>query len=164
METANNDETKKKKVDVPESSREFGKRLRLIRKTLKATQLEMAEKLNIAPSYMSEIENGKANPNYYFFFLLTNRFKVSLDFLFHGKGEMFLNDEIVPEETENKYVDEIESIDDLIWLIKRSSIFRLEMLSHGGRFLIEKEETIKKNIARREAKRDKVQSSGHHLP
>jgi transcriptional regulator with XRE-family HTH domain len=116
----------------------------------------MAEKIEIAGSYLSEIENGKGKPNYNFFFLLTNHYRVSLDFLFHGKGEMFLSEEIVPSETEDKYIDEIESIEDLIWFIKRSSIFRFEMLSHASKFLIEREVTIKKNIARRQAKRDKV--------
>jgi transcriptional regulator with XRE-family HTH domain len=156
METANKNEKKKKEAAVPESSREFGNRLRAVRKNLRLTQRQMAEHLEIADSYLCEIENGKANPNYNFFFLLTNHYRVSLDFLFHGKGEMFLSEEIVTSKDENKYIDEIESIDDLTWFIKRSSIFRLEMLSHASKFLIEKEVTIKKNIARRKAKREKV--------
>ncbi len=154
MEAAKKYKKKKNNADVPESSREFGNRIRMVRKTLKLTQWQMAKKLKIVGSYLSEIENGKANPNYNFFFLLTNHYRVSLDFLFHGKGEMFLSEEIVPSDDQDKYIDEIESIEDLYWFIKRSSIFQLEMLSHANQFLIEKEVTIKKNIARRQAKRE----------
>ena len=157
MEAAKKYKKKKNNANVPESSREFGKRIKAVRKTLKLTQSQMAKKLKFVGSYLSEIENGKANPNYNFFFSLTNHYRVSMDFLFHGKGEMFLSHEIVPldDQDNDKYIDEVETIEDLIWFFKRSSVFQLEMLNHANQFLIEKEATIKKNIARRQARKKK---------
>jgi DNA-binding XRE family transcriptional regulator len=41
---------------------ELGKRVKLIRKDLRISQKDFANKINISGSYLSEIESGKSKP------------------------------------------------------------------------------------------------------
>jgi transcriptional regulator with XRE-family HTH domain len=129
---------------------EIGERVKKIRLELGLSQKEMAGELEVPNSYLSDIECGKGNPGHLLFFKLTTRLNVSLDYLFHGLGEKFLNTQTkkVPKEetAEDQYVDEIKTIEDLVWYLKNSSIFYHHIMALASRFQYENEETIKKNI------------------
>lgn len=60
---------------------EIGMRIRESRKNKKLSQLELSELLNISPTHMSDIENGKTNIGLDIFMRLTEILEVSADWL-----------------------------------------------------------------------------------
>jgi transcriptional regulator with XRE-family HTH domain len=133
----------------------IGQRIREVRNELGLSQKALAEKFGMSGSALSEIEAGNNSPTFSFLFKLAKHFKVSMDYLVYGKGKRFFGKK--PEEgDENKYLEEIETIEDLIWFLEESLIFRHEIMTHASIYLLEHDETIKKNIERRRSKKKKV--------
>jgi transcriptional regulator with XRE-family HTH domain len=62
-------------------------RLRLIRTAYGLSKAEIADMLGIERTYWSRFEGGKRAPNEETSYLLTERFGVTLDFLFLGKWD-----------------------------------------------------------------------------
>lgn len=60
---------------------EVGTRIRETRKAQKLSQFELAELLNISPTHMSDIENGKTNIGLDIFMRITEILQVSADWL-----------------------------------------------------------------------------------
>lgn len=60
---------------------EIGQRIREARKKKKLSQSELSELLNISPSHMSDIENGKTNIGLDIFMHITQILEVSADWL-----------------------------------------------------------------------------------
>ena len=142
----------KKNEGIIQNLKEIGTRVKEVRKTLRINQKQMADKLGIFNSYLSDIENGKGNPGHSFFFKISNLFKVNLNYLFLGKGEMFLKSEQTREE--DIFIDEIKTIEDLTWHMKNSPIFFHHMMSIAARFKYEYEEVINRNIEKNRARKD----------
>ncbi len=141
---------------IRENLKEIGKRIKEIRKNLRITQKELAAELEMSPCYLSEIEGGKGNPGHAFFYKISTRYNVNLNYLFHGEGEMctrikFKN---IPDEDDN--IDEIETIDDLFWYLENSPLVKVQVIGFAAKFKYENEEIIKKNIERYQAKKDKM--------
>lgn len=67
-------------------------RLVKVRKDLRLTQKELAEKLEYKQSHISNIENGKDNIGKSILFAYTNALGVNKEWLETGVGEMFFND------------------------------------------------------------------------
>lgn len=138
-----------KRIDVSRDKlAAVGSRVKALRKSLKISQKDFAAFLNISPSYLSEIEHGNSNPGFDFFYKISTACNVSLDYLFHGIGEMMLKDKIKFEEIkeEKEYVRDIVTVDDLLWLIEHSDMFKNTIMGFAAKFNYENEETIKKNI------------------
>jgi len=68
---------------------DFKDRLKLLRKSLGLSQSEMAKKLGVARSRISEFESGKTKPRDSFLRLIAHTFGVNYEWLKYGKGEMF---------------------------------------------------------------------------
>lgn len=64
-------------------------RLVFLRKRLKLTQKEFAEKLGVSQSYISEVENGQTQPGISLLVSLNLYFNVSVDWLITGQGRIF---------------------------------------------------------------------------
>ena len=64
-----------------ERLKEIGWRIRLLRKEKGMTQEKLSEILQISPSHMSDIENGKKNIGLDIFMRLTEALQVSADWL-----------------------------------------------------------------------------------
>jgi len=137
---------------IRENLIEIGVRIKDIRKALRISQKEMAATLEMANCNLSEIESGKGNPGHAFFFKLSTRYNVSLDYLFHGKGEMFTTFRTGLGEGDEFEVDHIETIDDLLWYLENSTMFRNQVLGYAAQIRYENEEVIRKDIAARRAK------------
>lgn len=60
---------------------EIGQRIRVARKKAGYSQADLSEILQISPSYMSDIENGKTNIGLDIFIRLTETLQVSADWL-----------------------------------------------------------------------------------
>ena len=125
-----------------------GGRVKELRKSLKISQKDFSAFLNISASYLSEIEHGNSNPGFDFFYKISTACNVSLDYLFHGIGEMMLRDKINLEEIfdEREYVRDIVTVEDLLWLIEHSAMFKNTIMGFAAKFNYENEEIIKKNI------------------
>ncbi|MCU0286026.1 MAG: helix-turn-helix domain-containing protein [Acidobacteria bacterium] len=139
------------------NSNEIGKRLKAVRLKLKLKQKDMAQKIQIEPSYFSQIENGNANPGPEFFVRLASIYKIDLNYLFLGGQEMFIANSGKEEvkEKEEKEVDlddDIDTSEKLIWLIKNSFHARLVLQTHINQVLYTTDkEIIKKDIERKKS-------------
>jgi transcriptional regulator with XRE-family HTH domain len=83
-----NDKRQKQTVNLEE----IGERLRSVREALTCTLKTMQERTGISTSYISDFERGKKFPSSKYLKELVNTFGVSTDYIFTGKGEMFLED------------------------------------------------------------------------
>ena len=83
----------------PNYMSEFKDRLKLLRTVLGLSQAEMARKLGIARSRLSELESGKTKPRDSLLRLISKTFGVSYEWLKYGKGEMWeqKEEEIPPD-------------------------------------------------------------------
>ncbi len=142
-----NDDAKKLKA--------MGSRIKEMRKRLKITQKEMAKSLGIAGCYLSEIENGRGNPGFKFYFNLSKLYYLSLDYLFHGIGEMFINVKKNISQDKRNFVDEILSVDDLQWFIEHSPLFKHTIMGFATKFHYENEKSIKRNIKKFKSNQEK---------
>lgn len=59
----------------------FSERLKLLRKEFKITQVQMAEKMSIAPRNYQRLETNGNTPNYAHLIQIADIFDVSLDYL-----------------------------------------------------------------------------------
>ena len=127
-------------------SKEFGQRLRAVRKHLKLKQTEFADKIGIKNNYLSEIESGKIKPGFEFFYKLTKEFRINLYYLFHNEPPMFF-DEILPNAFEEKDFGEAsQRVHELISFIERSPMVKFDMLGYFSRYRIQNQSTIDKDI------------------
>jgi hypothetical protein len=81
-----------------------------------------------------------------------SHYNVSLDWLFYGTGKMFLKKKPKGEIGEDKNIDDIVSIDDLVWYLEHSNLFNLNVMGFAARFFFENEEHIKKELERQRRK------------
>lgn len=63
----------------------IGKRLRKQREKLNLTREEFAEKANISPQFLAEIENGKKGMSVTTLYKICNNFNLSADYLLFGR-------------------------------------------------------------------------------
>lgn len=66
-----------------------GQRLKVLRKALGLSQIELGEALRINASAISQMETNRINPSLDTLMLLSKTFKVNLHWLLTGKGQMF---------------------------------------------------------------------------
>ena len=76
-----------------DSAELIGKRVSVLRKTLKLTQTEFAKALSIGQQALSMIENGQRDLSEKNIKLICFSYKVSYDWLVNGIGDMFQNDD-----------------------------------------------------------------------
>jgi len=132
----------------------FGRRVRSIREHLHLQQNEFAAGLEFSEGYLCQIEKGKANPTYEFFYKLVSTYNASMDYLFYGKGELFFKRRMDVEDNE-AIRDTIDTNDDLLWFLENSELFRMKIMIEAKRFLYDSEENIRKDIQHERKKRKK---------
>lgn len=71
----------------------IGKRVSVLRKTLKLTQTEFAKALSIGQQALSMIENGQRDLSEKNIKLICFSYRVSYDWLVNGIGDMFQSDD-----------------------------------------------------------------------
>ena len=76
-----------------DSAELIGKRVSVLRKTLKLTQTEFAKALSIGQQALSMIENGQRDLSEKNIKLICFSYKVSYDWLGNGIGDMFQSDD-----------------------------------------------------------------------
>jgi transcriptional regulator with XRE-family HTH domain len=126
-----------------------GKRIKQVREELGLTQKDFVKPLNRKAPSLSQIENGtKKNPGVLIFLEISLVYNVSMDYLFHGSGDMFLNPKTNIDADKRDYIEDIESVEDLLWLFERSRFFKNSIMGYAGKFKYENEAIIKKSIER----------------
>ena len=113
---------------------------------MKLKQKDFAASLHMSSCYLSEIEAGNANPGLGFFHRLTKTHYISLDYLFYGTGEMFKSEKKSTPSKEREFIDDIKNLDDFLWLLEHSSLFRNTIMGYSEKFFYENEDIIKMNI------------------
>ncbi|MDD2494813.1 MAG: helix-turn-helix transcriptional regulator [Tissierellia bacterium] len=63
----------------------IGKRLRKQREKLNMTREEFAEKANISPQFLAEIENGKKGMSVSTLYKICNNYNISADYILFGR-------------------------------------------------------------------------------
>jgi len=147
----------KRKISVPKEIVEaFGFRVKAIREQLRLKQKEFAAELELSESYICQIEKGKANPNFEFFYRMIKRVNVNMNYLFYGDGEMFCRGK--PEDlNESEIPESIESHEDFQWFMEHSGYFRAAIELHAKQLLLDREDYIFKDIEKSRKKSKKGQ-------
>ncbi|MCK4762111.1 MAG: helix-turn-helix transcriptional regulator [Candidatus Aminicenantes bacterium] len=117
----------------------IGKRLRQTRKNLDLTLKEMGEMSGFVVSAVSEMELGKKRILPEYLNLLAAKFNVNLNWIFTGKGSMFLPG----YELTWDFGKDNEEIEEMIYLIENSSFFRHEVLRYFMKLKAENKEELK---------------------
>ena len=99
-------------------------RLAQVRKTLKLTQREFAEKISVSTGFIASMEIGDRKVNPRIIKLVSSIFNVNLQWLETGEGEMF-------------YTDTEKEIEEIISLYKRLNPFFKKFIIRQLRDLIE---------------------------
>jgi transcriptional regulator with XRE-family HTH domain len=132
----------------------LGARVKKARKTLGISQKDFAASLEMSGSYLSEIEHGNAAPGYEFFYKVSLNYNVNPGWLFHGTGSMIREEPVKPVNEEKEYVGNIRNVNDLVWFMEHSTMFKNTMMGFAQKFHYENEEIIKKNIKREQEETD----------
>ncbi|MDQ1353638.1 MAG: hypothetical protein QG657_3944 [Acidobacteriota bacterium] len=139
-----------------ETVADVGQRIKEARLQLRLQQKEMSATLQMAPSYLSEIEAGKANPGPEFFLKMVYEYNVNPNYLFLGIGDMFFGPErILRTEDYDMEDGHVDSVEKLFWVMESSPYFKNNILSYASRFFIENEEFLKKSIEKYRPKIEK---------
>jgi transcriptional regulator with XRE-family HTH domain len=138
-----------KKLEISRDSLiALGARVKKSRKTLDISQKDFASSLEMSGSYLSEIEHGNATPGYEFFYKVSLKYNISLDYLFHAIGSMIKERPREPGNKQQQYVENIQTLNELVWFMEHSTMFKNTMMGFAQKFHYENEEIIKKNIKR----------------
>ncbi|MCP5054764.1 MAG: helix-turn-helix transcriptional regulator [bacterium] len=134
-----------------ELSVEFGNRLKKLRKSLKLTQKEFSEKIDVAPSYISEIESSKTRPGFEFLSKLFHTYQVNPLYLFEGTEPVFLTNFPVSSPlhspTSGESTGSDEDVNELLWFMKRSKAVKFSILEHFSRYKSQYKDLINDQIA-----------------
>lgn len=90
---------------------EIGKRIQNKRKELKITQEKLAEKIDVSPSYISEIERGTSISSLATIFNIATVLDLNLDYLICGITTRNIDSgfteilKSIPEENQKLYID-----------------------------------------------------------
>ncbi|MCP5109012.1 MAG: helix-turn-helix domain-containing protein [bacterium] len=138
-----------------EASVEFGKRLKEARKQLHISQKDFAARLEIAGSYLSEVEAGKTRPGFEFFYKVSKLFRINTDYLLHGQGPVFWEEESLPYRDVD-FGSLNREIQNLIWYMEHSPIVQFAMLEHFSRYLYQYAEVIEKEVEKNREKKKPI--------
>ena len=81
----------------------FGSPVREIRIRLELTQSDFGRGLGISLQHLSDIESNRKKPSHDFFYHMVKDYRINLNYLLLGEGEMFLGDkEFTPPERKGR--------------------------------------------------------------
>jgi len=140
---------------------DFGNRLKKTRGQLHLSQKDFAARLDIAGSYLSEIEAGKTRPGFEFFYKTSKIFKINPVYLLHGDGSVFL-------ETENRWDHDIDfgslncEVQKLILHMEQAPTVGHAMLDFFARYLYDNQGLITEEIKTTREKKKPMSSFPRH--
>lgn len=137
----------------------FGERLKTLRTRLDLTQRSMGDKIDMAASYISDVEGGKTNPGFELLYKMSYQFKVNPLYLFFGEEPYFVKEK--PDQPEFNIGDGEtgQKLREILWLSERSEIFRYSLLEFVFRYKRTHKKLIAEDIADFEANEKNHSSS-----
>ena len=137
------------------ANNELGSRIKQIRKGLNLTQRELAERLNVTPPTISEIESGRYNPSIEFLIRLNKEFNVNLYYLLLGEGQMYIDPEILSLTRIEEYAVNVDEVRKFLCYFQKSEILQYFILSQFKSKMAQEKEAILKEIEESEKKSNK---------
>jgi len=131
--------------------KQIGQRLLEVREKIDVKQNILAKELNISQAGLSSMEKGILKPNLEVLFHLSKKYKINIDYILHGTGEVFTKDS-TPQKQEKKNLfqdfppDQADFLDNFLTLFKKSEIFRYQAMGNYKRFLLENADLLKMEI------------------
>ncbi|UCH95404.1 MAG: helix-turn-helix transcriptional regulator [Candidatus Aminicenantes bacterium] len=138
--------------------KEIGLRLQLIRKRLNLLQKEFAKMLDISNASLSEMEAGNAKPRFELIYNITRKFKVNVNYLLHGEGEIFMSDEISRQSGLDIRSEYLPFFKDFLYYFNQSPLVRTAMMNYFRTYILEKENLIEKDIRKTKASASQEQA------
>lgn len=123
--------------------KEFGHRIKSVRKELKLNQKEFAAELGLSPSFISDIESGRSKACLDFFYILATKFDVNLYYLILGEGEIIGSKGLRPSLGNKKFGTSIETKNELLWYIEHSPMLLHTLLGFTTKFIFENKDILK---------------------
>jgi transcriptional regulator with XRE-family HTH domain len=130
--------TKKTKLN----QEEIGKRLRQVREALNLTIEKMYYATGFSRSLISEAENGLKKPSSTYLFALLDLYKVNLNYIMSGRGEMFLGEELVLED----FGKDARNVKSLLIFMKKADVVRYTILKYFLEYKAQFDELIRNQI------------------
>jgi transcriptional regulator with XRE-family HTH domain len=121
-------------------------RIREIRAALNLSQKELAARLQVSGSSLSDVENGKYPPNFELIRGLVDEFKVNIYYLLFGQGEMFIEPGKDQFRKLKVLANRNEGIRKFLFYFEHSAIFRYIIMGNAEEVLIENFQRIDKEI------------------
>jgi transcriptional regulator with XRE-family HTH domain len=139
---------------------DLGKRLTKVLRALGIDKKEMAKAVGIVPGYLTDLCKGnRTNPGIAVIYKIAKHYRVSLDYLLLGEDEMFLPDKDREEEKRKNFEPVFNSIDDLVWLMKRSSYLKNTILGMAVKLYMENKEIVTQELLIPEEKKENSEDS-----
>jgi len=135
---------------------EYPERMKLIRQTLNLKQAELAKELNIAPATLSEWESGKYKPDFETIRLLSEKYNISLYYLIHGLGDMFLDPVVKDIMVSDRTHVNKEAFSEFLYYFVNSAVMQYYIMTKYQ--LISKEEwnNIHTEINRKKGEKEEI--------
>jgi len=118
-----------------------GGRLRDIRETLNITLEKMQEITGFSKSLISAAEKGLKKPSAIYLFALSDQYNVNLNYVFNGKGSMFIPGVNLNAHTGNSELD--DTFGELIYMVENVKLVRYAMLTEYIKFKAQNKAIIK---------------------
>lgn len=129
---------------------DIGRRLIKLRNRFGYKQQQMADQLGMAPISLNRIERGTFFPSAVTLNEIAVKFNVSLDWLFYGKGNMFMGK---GEGETNKSGDIFErDIEEMVYLMRQIPLVRYAMMDHFQRFKVDNRTVIDDELTKQKGK------------
>jgi len=139
--------------------KDIGQRLQNIRKAIDINQKDFALEMEISGASLSEIEAGGSKPRIEIYYNLTRKYNVNIDYLLHGRGEMFRG----PGQNDTTGIDKEdefrEFLETFLDYFEKSRLVRYAVMTHFTTFLEEKETLIEKNIKKNKTMKQEVKTN-----
>ena len=129
----------------------FGERVRALRKQLRFTQKAFGRDLGISLQHLSDIELDKKKPCHDFFYHMVKAFKVNLNYLLLGDGEMFLGEEVKEGVIPKRFKTGNPDVDVFLHYFFNSDMVKFHALFEFSKLMDEKGNRINKNMPKPEA-------------
>lgn len=123
-------------------------RFKTIREALRLNQKQMAKEMGVSPASISEIEQGNNKPRHDIIYNLTAKYSINIDYLLHGKGEMFIRGVVERSIIPEVYGEHTEFLKEFLRCFKESTLIRYAMIAYIQRYLLENETIIERDIQR----------------
>lgn len=126
---------------------QVGERIKEIRRELRISQKEFAEKIEISGSFLSEVEANKSKPGYEFLNNIILTFNVNPLYLMTGKGNMFLKRDsgewTVPDDEYGEFGAIVKK---MLLYFKMSPQVKMAVLEFFQRYIHENKDLIEAEI------------------